>query len=114
MQSERDIRDAKKRQADMNLDTQEQAMRFAEYDENGDCKLDWDEFYAMQPKHLRSQFSPQVIRSWFDAADINGDGVLSINEFFLWTMSALRAWDCRLRDVCRSCAGRSVCTTSKQ
>ena len=43
----------------------------------------------MQPVRLRDEHSAAEIRTWFDAADSDGDGVLSCNEFFLWTLSGL-------------------------
>ena len=51
--------------------------------------LDWEEFYAMQPRKLREQFSAKEIRAWFDAADSDGNGVLSISEFFIYSLSGL-------------------------
>lgn len=76
-----------KASAALHTDTAEAAMRFAEYDGDGNQKLDFDEFYAMQPQRLRDEHSVEEIRTWFDAADTNGDGDLSIAEFFLWTLS---------------------------
>ena len=95
------------KQNDMHLDTKEAAMRFSEFDTNGDQELDFEEFYAMQPQRLREQFSVEEIRKWFDAADADHNNVLSINEFFLWTISSVRhakltrarplpGWDARL------------------
>ena len=40
----------------------------------------------MQPAKIRAHFSADEIRTWFEAADGNGDGVLSINEFFVWSL----------------------------
>lgn len=53
----------------------------------GNQKLDFEEFLAMQPLRVRQQFAAEEIRRWFDAADGNGDGVLSINEFFCWSLT---------------------------
>ena len=53
----------------------------------GNQKLDFEEFLAMQPHRVRQQFAGEDIRRWFDAADANGDGVLSINEFFCWSLT---------------------------
>ena len=50
-------------------------------------QLDFEEFYAMQPVRLRDEHSAAEIRTWFDAADSDGDGVLSCNEFFLTNWS---------------------------
>ena len=53
----------------------------------GNMKLDFEEFYAMQPKQVREDYSPDEILQWFQAADVNSDGSLSINEFFCWSLS---------------------------
>lgn len=68
-------------------DNQQAAMRFAEYDANGDECLDFEEFLALQPKSVRTKYSSDEIKAWFDAADKNGSGDLSANEFFHWSMS---------------------------
>ena len=62
-------------------------MRFAEYDQDGDQKLDFEEFYAMQPQRLKDRYTVDEVRVMFNKADANSDGTLSINEFFMWTMS---------------------------
>ena len=66
--------------------TAEAMMRFAEFDTDGDMKLDWDEFLALQTKAIRQKYSEDEIRSWFDVADADGNGSLSISEWFVWTM----------------------------
>lgn len=65
---------------------QRDALRFAEADLNGDNKLTWDEFLAMQPLCIREMHSEQTIRGWFTAADFDGNGSVSINEFFRWSI----------------------------
>lgn len=45
-----------------------------------------EEFYAMQPRTFREQHGPGQIRKWFDAADLDRSGRLSIDEFFRWTV----------------------------
>ena len=64
------------------------AHLFAEYDLDGNQKLEFDEFLAMQPKVVHSNFSVSQIRYWFDQADIDGNGSLSVNEFF-WCVPLL-------------------------
>ena len=56
------------------------AARFAELDQDGNEVLDFEEFYAAQPDATREQFSREEIRGWFDAADDNGDGELTLDE----------------------------------
>lgn len=60
---------------------------FAEFDQDGNQKLDFDEFYAMQPQQIRDKFSVKDIRAWFHKADEDGNGTLCINEYFRWSLS---------------------------
>ena len=62
------------------------AMRFAQADSSGDNCLDWEEFLGMQPSGVRKMHGDDQIREWFEAADEDGDGTVSINEFFTWTL----------------------------
>ena len=71
----------------LNVSTLNDATRFAEYDFDGDQKLDFEEFLAMQPKKVRETYAGHEIQAWFDAADTDGNGSLSINEFFKWSLS---------------------------
>ena len=41
----------------------------------------------MQPEAIRNQYTPEEIQSWFNQADVNGDGTLCINEFFRWSLA---------------------------
>jgi Ca2+-binding EF-hand superfamily protein len=61
--------------------------RFAEHDLDGSKELDFDEFYCMLPYSLREERSVSELRQCFSDADSNGNGTLSINEFWLWSMS---------------------------
>ena len=65
-------------------------INFAEHDADGNMALDFNEFYAMQPKAILDKYSPDEIRSWFDSADRDGNGTLCVNEYFLWTLE--KAW----------------------
>ena len=67
-------------------DTQIQARRYAEADSDGDQLLDFDEFLAMQPARLRKKFAIDQFRAWFDTADLDHSGKLSISEFYLWAL----------------------------
>ena len=79
---------ADKRDAKGALDSvKSSATRFAEADIDGDGKLDFEEFYAMLPHRVRDAHAPEEIRDWFDFADEDRSGSLSINEFFSWTLS---------------------------
>ena len=79
---------------------QRDALRFAEADENGDNALSWSEFLLMQPPPVRDKHGDEEIRSWFEEIDADGDGSVSINEYFTWTLSkALHNGDSGLRAV---------------
>ena len=80
------------------------AYRFAEFDADGDKKLDFEEFLAFLPKRIRDVYTPRDIRAWFDAADTNGDGTLSTNEFFRFSLSssALRWGANPIKSILRS------------
>ena len=54
-------------------------------------RLDFEEFLAMQPNAIRASFSAAEIRQWFATADSNDDGVLSVNEFFMWALNSSSA-----------------------
>lgn len=72
--------------AEVSRSTRFQAMSFAEVDTNGDQKLSFEEFYCMLPRQLVDRFSTDLIREWFDQADDDGSGYLSIDEFFKWSI----------------------------
>ena len=61
--------DATRRYRAITRDTRVRARRFAESDADGDCALDFEEFYAMAPVELRERHAPAEVRGWFDAAD---------------------------------------------
>ena len=64
-----------------------QDVRAFLFDLDGDQKLDFDEWHMMQPAAMREHFSPKVFREWFDQADVDKSGNLSLNEFFLWSLT---------------------------
>lgn len=55
-------------------------------DHDGEMKLDLEEFVEMMPERIREIHDRQTICSWYTTADENGDGKLSINEFFHWSL----------------------------
>ena len=67
-------------------DMQTHARRFADADCSSDQLIDFDEFVGMLPERLKEQFSDAQVRAWFDAADRDGSGEISISEYFLWTL----------------------------
>ena len=64
-----------------------EVFAFAEYDLDGNERLDFEEFFAMLPRYIREHHTVDAIRVWFEAADSDKDGELSINEFFKWSLS---------------------------
>ena len=42
--------------------------------------FDFDEFVAMLPAATRAKYTTEDLREWFDSADLDGNGVLSIRE----------------------------------
>lgn len=59
---------------------------FAGEDRDGNVKLDFEEFVAMQPLRIREANTVEEMRQWFELADDDGNGTLSINEFFKWSL----------------------------
>ena len=51
-------------------------------DHDGEMKLDLEEFIEMQPMRIREIHTREQMQEWYQAADENGDGKLSVNEFF--------------------------------
>ena len=47
----------------------------------------FSQFLAMQPASLRARYSTEQIRQWFREADLDGNGVLSVNEFFRYSLA---------------------------
>lgn len=66
--------------------TTQAGQRFAEYDDDGSMSLDFEEFLAMQPRRIRESRTGAEIKAWFDAADLNHDMRLSVDEFFQFSM----------------------------
>ena len=63
------------------------ALRFAEADQDSGNTLSWVEFVEMQPTRVREKMGDEALRRWFLEADVNGDGEISMNEFFSWTLA---------------------------
>jgi Ca2+-binding EF-hand superfamily protein len=55
----------------------------------------------MQPEGLRNKYDEAVFKAWFDSADLDSTGVLSIDQFFLWTLenASVRHGEAILRKV---------------
>ena len=51
-------------------------------------KLDFEEFVAMQPMRIRELHTRDTLREWYEAADEDHSGKLTINEFFSWSLNS--------------------------
>ena len=67
-------------------EAQASLLRFSDADADGNMRLDFDEFHAMLPVEVRDEFDSAQLRAWFDAADLDGSGELSMSEYFVWTL----------------------------
>lgn len=57
-------------------------------DADGDHALTFEEFVAALPSHIRDERALTDIRSWFDLIDADANGVVTLNEYFRWSLSA--------------------------
>ena len=63
------------------------AARFAEAGvDAGDVTLDYEEFYAMHPAHIRSAHAEEEIKKWFDLAS-GGKPWLTVTDFFRFSLT---------------------------
>jgi Ca2+-binding EF-hand superfamily protein len=85
------FRERRKLQLGTNLDLRKAAAGFADHDADGNAKLDYEEFLAMQPREIRETHSDAIIRGWFEAADLDRDGNLSVDEWYRYSLSNVRA-----------------------
>ena len=63
------------------------AIAFYRGDKNGDEKLDFDEFCSIAPESLRANASEHDLRLLFDSIDLDKNGSVTLDEFFVWTLS---------------------------
>ena len=63
-------------------------MFFQEADVNEDHELDWEEFYDALPFRVKEGHPQETIRSWFDTADLDRNGKVSLGEFVHWSLTA--------------------------
>ena len=61
---------------------------FIHADINDDQELDLDEFTNALPEAVRSKHNTETIKKWFDSADEDKNGMVSLYEFVQWSMQA--------------------------
>jgi len=69
---------------------QEVARAFLQADKDGDWRLLFDEFLLVVPAALRAKCSTDELRDLFSVVDSDGNGSVSIDEFYVWTLSFLK------------------------
>lgn len=67
--------------------TRDASVLFYEADVDGSRALGFDEFLTILPKQMRSTATPEELRSLFNSADSNGNGVITLDELFLFTLA---------------------------
>ena len=65
----------------------EAAMAFLEADVDGDQRLDWNEFYSGLPHQVTQKHSKTAIREIFEMCDLDKSGFITMDEYFLFTIS---------------------------
>lgn len=63
------------------------AMAFYHADVDGDEQLSFEEFMEVVPEDMMKDTSPQQIRRLFDNVDADRSGHITMDEFFIWTLS---------------------------
>ena len=76
------------------------AARFSEGDADGNVKLDFEEFLALQSDSIRRANTVEEIREWFQVAS-GGAEFCSVNDFFFFSLSkaSARAGATALKDA---------------
>ena len=68
----------------------EVAHAFLSADKSGDRRLTFDEFLDAVPAQMKANRSERALKSLFNVVDADKDGAVSIDEFFIWTLSFLQ------------------------
>ena len=84
-----DKKEARKKEGRALYLSRDAAAAFFEADVNGNEQLDFDEFAQAVPAELKASMSIDQITELFRSADTDGSGSISMDEFFLWTMSVV-------------------------
>ena len=65
------------------------AAAFCAADIDGNKSLDFDEFIEIVPDAMKKDLNNAQLKELFDSVDTDGSGDISMDEFFLWTMSVV-------------------------
>lgn len=68
--------------SDMRIDM----ARFAELDTARNQYLTYPMFLKMMPKKMRKMFEDDQLLSWAASADLDGDGILSVTDYWRWSL----------------------------
>lgn len=66
------------------------AKAFFEADLTGEHKLSCEEFITVVPAAMKTRATPEDLQKLFESVDYDGNGFISIDEFFIWTLSFMR------------------------
>jgi Ca2+-binding EF-hand superfamily protein len=67
------------------------AHAFLTADKNHDHRLDYEEFLSAVPAAMKAQRSDDVLRQLFRLVDADETESISLDEFFVWTLSFLKS-----------------------
>ena len=67
--------------------SREGAAAFFAADIDGNKSLDFDEFIEIVPDAMKKDLNNAQLKELFDSVDTDGSGDISMDEFFLWTLS---------------------------
>ena len=62
------------------------SQAFIDADANGDQALSFDEFCNVVPEKVRARATTESIKEIFDAADTDGSGEISRDEYLYWAL----------------------------
>ena len=66
------------------------AQAFLVSDVNKNHRLSFEEFLRAVPAAMKSMKSEADLRKLFNTVDADGNGSVSIDEFFIWTLSFMK------------------------
>ena len=65
----------------------EASIAFLEADVNGDKSLTFEEFASLVRKQMKTTTTDDKVKSLFEACDADGNGSITMNEYFVWIMT---------------------------